>query len=324
MSSGSKIEWTDTTWNPVQGCSLVSEGCKNCYAMKFAHRFSGPGGRYEGLTRLGNHGPTWTGKVRLVPEMLDRPLRWRKPRRVFVNSMSDLFHEGLTDNNIQAVFQAMANARRHTFQVLTKRPERMGDIMAKWWRDGLTLREGYTRRPLPNVWLGVSVEDQKNADERIPLLLQTPAAVRFVSAEPLLGPVDLRAYLHDGWCRVDERIEDGDDPEAGSHPDKGDCICFGESDRYRLNWVIVGGESGHGARPMHPDWARNIRDQCQSANVAFHFKQWGEWIHDERPVPSKKTRDLQGFQMYRVGKKVAGRELDGRTWDEFPAAGGKA
>ncbi len=320
MSAGTKIEWTDTTWNPVRGCSLVSDGCRNCYAMKQAHRFSGPGKPYEGLTRLGKHGPTWTGNVRFVPEALKQPLRWRKPRRVFVNSMSDLFHEDLTNEEIAAVFGIMARCPQHTFQVLTKRPERLIEwfiyIRSPIVREEieavpviLNLPEfKITTWPLPNVWLGVSVEDQKTADERIPLLLQTPAAVRFVSAEPLLGPISFSAWVSDEPCPAcsDEL-----------HP------C-GEP---KIDWLIVGGESGPGARPMHPEWARSIRDQCQDAGVAFHFKQWGEWSPNYGGEPRNALHVLMGdydnrLKMWRVGKKTAGRDLDGRTWDEFPTAGG--
>ena len=329
MSANSKIEWTDVTWNPTRGCSLVSKGCENCYAMKQAHRFSGPGGAYEGLTRLGKHGPVWTGDIRLVPETLDQPLRWRKPRRVFVNSMSDLFHEGLTNEEIAAVFGVMAAAHAHTFQVLTKRPKRMLEWFRWIDREGngsrtdradevITIMFGvgalnnYLTRndhdnvgegdwdhliddpppwPLPNVWLGVSVEDQKTADERIPLLLRTPAAVRFISAEPLIGPVDIG--------------------RAASPRTEGEWLSEVECGHRKLHWAIVGGESGHGARPMHPDWARSIRDQCVEVGVAFHFKQWGAF-----------TNGPGGF--VRVGKKAAGRVLDGRTWDEFPTRSGES
>jgi protein gp37 len=187
MGDNSWIEWTDATWNCIRGCSLVSGGCKYCYAMKQAHRFSGPGGAYEGLTELGPEGPRWTGKVRTVPQLLELPLHWKKPRRVFVNSMSDLFHEDVPHEFIRDVFSVMIRCEWHTFQVLTKRPKRMQEIVQRWYPKN--------RAYPPNVWLGVSVEDQKTADERIPLLLQTPAAVRFVSAEPLIGPIDLTKWL---------------------------------------------------------------------------------------------------------------------------------
>lgn len=231
-STTTGIEWTDATWNPIRGCSRVSPGCENCYAERVAARFSGDGMPYEGLARIGKNGPRWTGKVRLIQDVLEEPLRWKKPRRVFVNSMSDLFHENLTDTEIGKMFGVMAVARRHTFQVLTKRPNRM----QSWFSP---------RAPIiPNVWLGVSVEDQQRADERIPLLLATPAAVRFVSYEPALGPVDLRPYLY------------------------GDVTPH-------LDWVIVGGESGPGARPFDVAWARDVVAQCRAAGVACFTKQIG-------------------------------------------------
>lgn len=294
------IEWTDETWNPLRGCSRVSEGCRHCYAEGVARRFSGPGLPYEGLIARGGQ---WNGQIKLVPELLDQPLRWRRPRRIFVNSMSDLFHENVPTEFIDQVFAVMAMADEHTFQVLTKRPERMRSYLSD---EGLTRRllsaayridqekwawlsadfhiVGCQVLPLPNVWLGVSVEDQAAADERIPLLLQTPAAVRWISAEPLLGPVDL---------------EDYDTTQAG------------------IDWVVVGGESGREARPMHPDWARALRDQCAAAGVPFLFKQWGEW------APNWLNDDQGNMQpgsewMDRMGKKIAGRHLDGVLHDGYP------
>jgi protein gp37 len=242
-----RIQWTDETWNPVRGCSIVSEGCRHCYAMRQAHRFSGAGGPYEGLTRQTPSGPKWTGKIRLVPEVLDQPLRWRKPRRVFVNSMSDLFHEEVPDEFIDKVFAVMARAHEHTFQILTKRPERMRGYFERplQW----AISQPY---PLPNVWLGISCEDQATADERIPLLLQTPAAVRFLSCEPLLGPIDLYGYL------------------------SGNGRCFnqvGLTDA--VDWVIVGGESGPGARPIDLAWVRVIVEFCRGTRTAVFVKQLG-------------------------------------------------
>jgi protein gp37 len=309
MSANSTIEWTDATWNPVRGCSRVSEGCRNCYAEGIAVRFSGPGMPFEGLAVRTTQGPKWTGKVRTVPELLELPLRWRKPRRIFVNSMSDLFHEDVPDEFIDLVFKTMWNAPKHTFQVLTKRPKRMLRYLSRFAPDG----DGYVTRngvnvnkrpagsplffdnkwPLPNVWLGVSVEDQAAAYERIPLLLQTPSAVRFLSVEPLLGQVHLPHY------------------GKGRFADGSDGWGLG------VDWVICGGESGPGARPMHPDWARSLRDQCQAASVPFFFKQWGEWSAPELE-DSSVPRAAAESTMYRIGKKAAGRLLDGRTWDEFP------
>ena len=289
-----KIEWTDETWNPVRGCSLVSDGCRHCYAMKQAHRFSGKGGKYEGLTELGPDGPRWTGKLRMVPELLDLPLRWKKPRMIFVNSMSDLFHGDVPFDFINHVFSTMFRCPQHTFQILTKRPERMLDYVSR--------SAFLSNAPFDNVWLGVSVENQKAADERIPLLLQTPAAVRFVSAEPLLGPINLRF-------------------PTGKNPNQD-------------TWVIVGGESGPGARPMHPDWASSLRDQCNGAGVPFFFKQWGAWVesNQESLWDGKHHRiglmsgepwfhhhgNGVGAYMYNLGKKRAGSLLDGREWKEYP------
>lgn len=281
------IEWTQEVWNPVRGCSLVSAGCRSCYAMRQAHRFSGPGLAFEGLTKATPAGPQWTGKLRLVPEVLEAPLHWRKPRRVFVNSMSDLFHEDVPDDFIDRVFAVMACANLHTFQVLTKRPERMRSYVASRNLELLLLAadEGRARGiyadesrlsffaralrqsvnavhlarpwPLPNVWLGVSCEDQRAADERIPLLLQTPAAVRFLSCEPLLGPIDLRF------------IRDGDEPFNAFRPrgQREPCDTLG------IDWVIVGGESGPGARPCDVAWVRSIVAQCKDAGVAAFVKQ---------------------------------------------------
>lgn len=258
------IEWTDETWNPVRGCSRVSAGCDNCYAMHTARRFDNQYGTYKGLTRIGSRGVDWSGVVRLVPEKLDEPLRWRRPRRVFVNSMSDLFHESLSDEDIDRVFAAMTCAQRHTFQILTKRPKRMLDYLS---RDhgpvNVLARILNAARAMPkprgwiapeshgwpyrNVWLGVSCENQKAADERIPLLLQTPAAVRFVSAEPLLEPIDFDQSV----CRKSNGTND-------------------------LDWIIVGGESGPGARPCDILWVGSIVAQCRDAGVPCFVKQLGQ------------------------------------------------
>ena len=279
-----KIAWTDATWNPLRGCSRVSAGCEHCYAEGQAHRFSGPGLAFEGLTVAGPKGPRWTGKIKLVPEKLAEPLHWRKPRRIFVNSMSDLFHENVPDEYIDRVFAAMSQAWHHTFQVLTKRPERMRNwftcadrhlATTRCFRNFTDYTEPVGPWPLPNVHLGVSVENQAAADERIPLLLETPAAVRFVSAEPLLGAVNI--------CAV---------PDSACRPAMFSALYSPLGD---LDWIIVGGESGPGARPMNEDWVRSIRDQCVEAGVAFFYKQKVE-----------------------NGKKIEMPELDGRTWEQFP------
>ncbi len=311
MADNSAIEWTDATWNPVTGCTEVTPGCDNCYAKTFAERWRGTPGHYfeQGFD------------VVLRPDKLTLPLTWHKPRRVFVNSMSDLFHKDVPDEYIARVWTVMAATPQHTYQLLTKRHGRMRSVVRRLaWRTptmkerahGVSGSIAYVQsdeslndhlgRPqvLPNVWLGVSVEDQDRANLRIPALIDTPAAVRWLSCEPLLGPVDLR--------RTDK-----------------DALVDGG-----IDWVVVGGESGHGARPMAPHWARDLRDQCTSAGVPFFFKQWGEWapngfrgIGDFRgkELLSGPVLDDMGHRevIERVGKKAAGRELDGRTWDEYPS-----
>lgn len=293
MATNTSIEWTRNadgsagkTWNPARGCSLVSAGCTNCYAMKMAHRFSAEGQPYEGLTEMSKRGPRWNGKAVFVREMLDAPLRVKRPTTWFVNSMSDLFHPDITFEQVAAVFAVMAAAKQHTFQVLTKRPERAVEFF-EWLRrdnggsplcgdewaglgqselgDGSSegeteafwrlrerfptdLKGGAHKWPLPNVWLGVSTENQETADRRIPLLLKLPAAIRFISAEPLLGPIDLtNALLADD----------------------------------SLDWVICGGESGAGARACNTEWIRSIVEQCHRANVACFVKQLGKSVYED-------------------------------------------
>jgi protein gp37 len=243
MSDKSAIEWTDATWNPVTGCSKVSPGCAHCYAETLSLRFG-----WSKRPWLPEYAPE---NVVLHPERLDQPLRWRQPRRVFVNSMSDLFHELVPDAFVHAVFERMARANWHSYQILTKRPERMARVVEAFYTD----RPG--QRPLRHVWLGTSIENDRWTS-RADALRETPAAVRFVSAEPLLGPLP-------------------------------------SLDLTDIDWLIVGGESGAGARPMDPAWARQLRDHARATETAFFFKQWG----GRTP-------------------KARGRELDGRTWDEFP------
>lgn len=237
------IEWTDETWNPVRGCSRVSEGCRNCYAERVAARFSQPGQPYEGLARFTLNGPRWTGEVRVDNDALQKPKGWVKPRMVFVNSMSDLFHKSLHDSDIIRVFSVMQFCSPHTFQVLTKRPHRMRGFCRDWFP-----------RPLKNVWLGVSVEDRVTAEERIPLLQATPAAVRFVSCEPLLGHIPVL-------------------PLSG------------------IDWVIVGAESGPDARPMNIDWVKSIVNRCREDCVTVFVKQICE---NGRKIPFDEwPKDLQ-------------------------------
>lgn len=267
-----KIEWTERVWNPVRGCSLVSAGCANCYAMKQAHRFHGEGQAYEGLTELGPQGPRWTGKIRLVPQSLEAPLRWKKPLKIFVNSMSDLFHEDITQDFIFQVLTTIWQAKQHTFQVLTKRPERMKAVMEAHYKS-------IQRQPLENLWLGVSVEDQQTADERIPILLQTPAAVRFISAEPLLGLIDLgqlpnRYSMGEGQPYLDALRGSA---WIVSGPDYYDVCNIGS----QIDWVIVGGESGPKARPTNIAHIRSIKDQCQAAKVPVFVKQLGSHPYED-------------------------------------------
>jgi protein gp37 len=295
-----KIEWTDETWSPVTGCTKVSAGCKNCYAERGAKRFAGRFGYPENNPFA----------VTLHPNRLDQPLRWRKPRKVFVCSMGDLFHRDVPDEYIAAVFGVMAASPSHTFQLLTKRPERMCEWF-QWIENkirvgatpasaesnpvfacGKFAAEEFSKKrnrvaaanvlflghvfgfdphdywPLPNVWLGTSAEDQATLDERVPYLLRCPAAVLFVSLEPLLGPVDL--------MRLSIEIPGTIAPDDGWKD-----VAIGKHLARNLDWVIVGGETGPGARPMDPDWARSIRDQCRAAGVAFFMKQ----MAGKAPVP---------------------------------------
>jgi protein gp37 len=345
----SKIEWTDRSdWNPVRGCTRVSPGCGGpgpnggCYAEALAARFSLSAAEVEarwrsdaenagkeppvfkdqwghGFAEMQDGKPRWTGKVELQEDRLTLPLSWRKPAKIFANSTSDIFHESLPDEAIDKIFAVMALCPQHTFQVLTKRAERMRDYFERMrfeaaGEDGAwaprrldayacqysqsPCAAGYMEDvawPLKNVWLGVSCERQQEADERIPLLLQTPAAIRFISAEPLLGPIDLRAIRIDAKSAIDAL--DPLKPIPGPF-------------HSGLDWVIVGGESGHGARQMELPWVRALRDQCAASGVPFFFKQWGGWVPGDG--------DCVGQQYYRVGKKAAGRLLDGREWNEFP------
>lgn len=333
------IEWTDETWNPTTGCDRTSPGCDNCYALTLAKRLKGMGSaKYQNDGDPRTSGPGFA--LTMHPDSLAIPLGWRKPRKVFVNSMSDLFHKDVTDEFIARVFAVMALCPQHTFQVLTKRPQRMAALLARpeWWEDvavatcafGDASNETIWRigadgssTGLPNVWLGTSIESDRYAF-RADHLRATPAAVRFISAEPLLGPLP-------------------------------------SLDLTGIDWLIAGGESGPRARPMHPDWVRELRDRCMDVTTgtpsqfgtSFLFKQWGAWapdpsygttysLYDEREVgtllpfvttgPSFIRRvepdQAEWFaavtdtghsrRMKRLGKKAAGRELDGRTWDEYP------
>lgn len=288
MSDKTEISWTDATWNPVVGCTKVSAGCDNCYAIRTAHRMTANPNPLVSQAYAGTEaGGQWTGRVNLLTDRLDQPPRWRKPRRIFVNAQSDLFHEAVPDDFIARVWAVMALAPQHVFQVLTKRHARMRSLLTAprfqddVWRAATVLmgergidKGRHFAWPLPGVWLGVSVEDQRWADIRIPALLDTPAAVRWLSCEPLLGPMDLQmAVPRPCTCGPDQTFLIG---ETRAH--KTGCPAL----RWPFpDWVIVGGESGPNARPMHPEWARALRDQCASTGVAFHFKQAGSVLARE-------------------------------------------
>lgn len=348
MADHTGIEWADATWNPIVGCTIVSPGCTHCYAMGQAARIERmqPGSHYAGTTRPSKAGAVWSGKLALAPEhILAQPLHWRRPRRIFVNSMGDLFHEDAPDAWIDRVFAIMALAPQHTFMVLTKRSARMRTYLSQ---AGAILRDRWARAfepgtlpiaqhqidawlsisastkhralygarlvplPLPNVWLGVSTEDQRRAADRVPDLLATPAAIRFVSAEPLLGPINYRRIR---IAPDHHMMLDALDGYAIT-----DSIAGSGQERAKLDLVIAGGESGPKARPMHPDWARSLRDQCATAGTAFFFKQWGEhitaaWAPSHIPI-SHAFDD--GYQMIRVGKRAAGRLLDGVEHNAMP------
>ena len=348
MADGTKIEWTDATLNVVNGCSVFSPGCANCYAMRAGGR-NLPGHPSTGLTMPSKSGHVWTGEVRFNARALVLPLHWRRPRTIFWNAHGDLFHNDVPDAWIDRCFAVMALTPHHTHQVLTKRSARMQSYCANPWTPqriarvildeahawgvsgaaqlvplGDRAREedpSFVRWPLSNVWMGVSVEDQKRADERIPDLLATPAAVRFLSCEPLLGPVNIMDAM---WAGQGNPLDD----LAST-----------------IEWVIVGGESGPGSRPMHPDWARGLRDQCATADVPFLMKQWGDWelaLDRERDDPDwradyttdyvdrgkSKWLNLAGgcgfhgerfVVMRSVGKRAAGRLLDGVQHDGMPS-----
>jgi protein gp37 len=303
-----KIEWTDETWNPLVGCSRCSPGCDHCYAIGVVGR--NMSAQHRGLTIRSNGRQDWTGEVREVPHLLDQPLHWRKPRRIFVNSLSDLFHPDVTEDFILSVFEVMARCPQHTFQILTKRPQRMAEFTGRlcWTSSDMSTASPYLEpegsegeEPLDNVWLGVSIESNRYAF-RADHLRASTAAVRWVSAEPLLGPIDAL-------------------------------------DLTGVDWVVAGGESGPNARPPHPAWFRDLRDRCVAIDCPFLFKQWGEWapagnMYDTsdrthlvmldgrdrgRPWSGWKIDQPAAEPMRRFGKKVAGRELDGLTWDKYPS-----
>lgn len=341
MARNTEISWTNATWNPIRGCSPVSPGCKNCYASKVAKRFSFPGGPYEGLVRInvaGDRTDDWNGKINFIEKHLLDPLGWRNPQRVFVNSMSDLFHENVSDAWRDKIFAVMALRPQHTFQVLTKRPERMlaylgGERAIQQVREAMIgmqvsrihlARTGepvseWSGLPFPNVHLGVSTENQATADARIPLLLQTPAAKRFISAEPLLDELSIKRWIWPMHWHWDSKYRTPEEAKAsGAYAELKPQGLVSAHSTF-LDWVIVGGESGHEARPMHPQWARNMRDECVVAGVPFFFKQWGEWVSvSEVAGKGKHYTFSDGATVRKVGKKNAGALLDGKMWREFP------
>lgn len=397
--TASKIEWTERSdWNPIRGCTRISPGCGGpgdeggCYAEAMAARFSDDGQWGHGYAERTAKGGRWTGRVAVQWDRLDLPLRWRKASIIFASSTSDFFHEKIPMDEVTQLFGVMIAAhhlRGHIFQVLTKRADRMRAFLNNpdFWElanveagmhvmehvDPLDRRSDDARakndadygpdKPPPGIWLGVSVEDQQRADERVPDLIWTPAAVRFLSCEPLLGPVDLTSIKAPRWPEepADEldinwrfdALTTGDyywfDPGQGYYGDSGD----GPYRTGRIDWVIAGGESGQKARPMHPDWVRGLRDQCAGATlhgdeapVPFFFKQWGEWapdvgavdgwtIDDDPEVSKYPHRDWEGDHygepygrgwmddvepdtVSRIGKKQAGRLLDGIEHSEMP------
>lgn len=307
----SKIEWTDSTWNPLVGCSKVSPGCDNCYALDMIQRFKGR--------------PGWPidDKVAFFENRLSQPINWKAGKTIFVCSMSDLFHEDVPEQFIWQVMKAVLAAPQHKYLVLTKRAGRMAVIMSK-----------IGHAPIKNLGLGVTVCNQEEAAKKIQLLLQTPAAMRFVSVEPMLGPIELCIPRGCRGCN-----------HPGNVIPRSMCTqCGGTGQEPSIDWVICGGESGKRARPVHPDWIRSLRDQCVEANVPFFFKQWGEWEPWEEirevviggfsfgtefqtgkgkkiggvPYRCKNHEWENGVDMWCVGKKAANRELDGRVWDQRP------
>ena len=356
MADRSTIEWTDATWNPITGCSVVSPGCTNCYAMTLAGTRLRNHPSRAGLTTDTKAGPVWNGDVRFNEQWLLQPIQWARPRMIFVCAHGDLFHPAVPDAWIDRVFAVMAFVPQHVLQVLTKRSARARAYLSD---DGTRKRVqaqchdlgvdttgrrmsvakaeeaeefvalSTTQWPLPNVWLGVSAEDQTRADERVPDLLATPAAVRWVSAEPLLGPIDftrlgsLTTIQSAFPARITEeksnRPSQGDGSVSGAQIDAigsalSSILFFQTPDHMggftaisprawpSLDWIVVGGESGPGARPMHPQWARDIRDQCAAAGVAFHFKQWGSW----KPISA--MSEPENDSLYRSNRIAHGHE----------------
>lgn len=390
MGTNTKIEWADATINPLVGCSKISPACDHCYAERMAARMvHNPAVAHRFAGTVDAHGK-WTGKINYVTSQMEKALRWRKPQRIFVGSMSDLFHPGVPDEHLDEVFacilasHTLANCANHTFMLLTKRPDRMREYLSagpstlieRWAKagDGWIILDNedvcfsetiesivswgpqldykpwaytYQLFPLPNVWLGTTVEDHARADERVPELLDTPGALHFVSCEPLLGPIDLREWIGTHNCHLcyGDRFFLGDCDEDESEQTL--CPHCGRSggvgtwnswmgrdyDGPGIQWVIAGGETGPSARPSHPDWFRSLRDQCTEAGVPFFFKSWGEWVEGScydpkfEPIANDPTLTvdddrLRLVAMSRVGKARSGRLLDGVEHNAIPAGRG--
>lgn len=356
MADKTKIQWTEATWNPVVGCTKVSPGCKNCYAERMAKRLRAMGKpQYQSV--VNNEG--WTGKTDFVEgTAFDIPLRWKNPRMVFVGSMCDLFHPSVEIGILTHVFDIIKQCPQHTFQILTKRPEQALKMM--WGKHGEGWRYFGDGDYHKNVWLGVTAENQEQADKRIPILLQIPAAVRFVSIEPMLGALDL-TDIHEKQGLSTDVITDQKKDVAHFNKVYAKHIKSPLEPEPVLDWVIVGGESGPGARPMHPDWARGVRDQCQAAktgrskidygkphcgrrylelqdsSVPFFFKQWGKHLPYGQISPNYPNTRSDGklhefeenstinphrsWYFSPVGKKKAGWLLDGKKWNQYPQSG---
>jgi protein gp37 len=336
-----KIEWTDATWNIINGCTVVSPGCAHCYAMRLAATRMKDHPSREGLAVMHKGEPQWTGEITFYKPAALQPFQWTRPRMIFVCAHGDLFHKDVPDQWIDYVFMAALLNPRHTFQILTKRPERMCEYMRMVNDEAeeqtatrfavAMLHAGLQDSdisaidihwPPRNVWLGTSVEDQERADERVPHLLAAPAAVRWLSCEPLLGPVDL--------TKVDAMLFRGAELVNALTGTAMDFLGEPVGRVPKLDWVVVGGESGPRSRPMHPAWARQLRDQSKDARVPFLFKQWGDWATWEPRYPadviyldadgsSETDPGVSREPMVRVGKREAGRTLDGFTYDGFPA-----
>ena len=370
MADGTKIEWTDATVNAINGCTVLSPGCTNCYAMRLAGTRLKNHPTRKGLTRDSKAGPVWTGEVRLNEEQLLQPLRWKRPRRIFWNAHGDIFHPAVPDAWIDRCFAVMALTPHHIHQVLTKRADRMRAFVASLgtvvervfspphhWPSLAEPHAGFfvilaptglparLEWPLPNVWLGVSAEDQTRADGRIPDLLATPAAVRWLSCEPLLGRVDIGKWMPGSYECAEEcgwRSSSAPDDEvchhcgwigtnAGEFCNKCGHQDFGHvcprceanavhqhPDTPNLDWVVVGGESGPGSRPMHDSWARSLRDQCTDAGAPFFFKQWGQWLPSGQMTADGKVWATGCGHPLHAVKSMTGRYLDGNLHDAMP------